>query len=142
MDKLDLKCAVCDSLCEKKCTGCGAVAYCNKEHQKQHWPTHKIDCKPCWTLNFEPNRGRQVFQKKQTDFVDICIYFLRFVVATRNIKAGELVMGAEKPSVIGPHTVNPPPVCLGCFFPIHFVRERLVVLNAVNSAKGCVTLFF
>ena len=52
------------------------------------------------------------------------VFHPRFVVATRNIKAGEIVMGAEKPVVIGPHTIKPSPVCLGCFFPIHFIRDR------------------
>ncbi|KAH8802938.1 hypothetical protein F5884DRAFT_803753 [Xylogone sp. PMI_703] len=28
------------------CTGCRMVAYCGKAHQRQHWKTHKSECKP------------------------------------------------------------------------------------------------
>ena len=38
----------CCELCEKPgylCTGCRVVAYCSKEHQAQHWRTHKSACK-------------------------------------------------------------------------------------------------
>eukprot|EP00603_Paraphysomonas_imperforata_P002208 CAMPEP_0114421074 /NCGR_PEP_ID=MMETSP0103-20121206/4888_1 /TAXON_ID=37642 ORGANISM="Paraphysomonas imperforata, Strain PA2" /NCGR_SAMPLE_ID=MMETSP0103 /ASSEMBLY_ACC=CAM_ASM_000201 /LENGTH=263 /DNA_ID=CAMNT_0001589579 /DNA_START=108 /DNA_END=899 /DNA_ORIENTATION=- len=28
-----------------RCTGCKMVHYCSKEHQKEDWSTHKMDCK-------------------------------------------------------------------------------------------------
>ena len=47
------KCAVCQTQANKKCTGCNEVAYCGREHQKKHWPTHKKDCK-CWKIMDDP----------------------------------------------------------------------------------------
>ena len=29
----------------KKCAGCGAVRYCNADHQRAHWAVHKAACK-------------------------------------------------------------------------------------------------
>ena len=29
----------------KKCSACGAVVYCSKQHQAEHWPAHKAACK-------------------------------------------------------------------------------------------------
>jgi len=29
----------------KLCSGCGEVSYCSKEHQREHWPVHKLQCK-------------------------------------------------------------------------------------------------
>ena len=29
----------------KRCTACGVVGYCSREHQKSHWKTHKAECK-------------------------------------------------------------------------------------------------
>ena len=44
------KCAVCGT--KKtidrsllKCKGCNSVRYCGKQHQKEHWKLHKIQCK-------------------------------------------------------------------------------------------------
>ncbi|CAI5967115.1 unnamed protein product [Closterium sp. NIES-64] len=28
----------------RNCTGCGKMAYCNRECQKAHWPSHKLTC--------------------------------------------------------------------------------------------------
>eukprot|EP00656_Telonema_subtile_P006759 TRINITY_DN13149_c0_g2_i2.p1 TRINITY_DN13149_c0_g2~~TRINITY_DN13149_c0_g2_i2.p1 ORF type:complete len:549 (-),score=117.84 TRINITY_DN13149_c0_g2_i2:387-2033(-) len=39
-----LHCAVCSAPAQK-CSGCGLVAYCGREHQKTHWKQHKSDCK-------------------------------------------------------------------------------------------------
>ncbi|CAI5520224.1 unnamed protein product [Closterium sp. Naga37s-1] len=30
----------------KGCSGCGKVAYCNRDCQKAHWPSHKLTCRP------------------------------------------------------------------------------------------------
>ena len=29
----------------KKCSACGQVVYCSKQHQTEHWPAHKAACK-------------------------------------------------------------------------------------------------
>ena len=38
-------CALCAKKATKWCTGCYAVLYCCREHQKKHWPEHKPACK-------------------------------------------------------------------------------------------------
>ncbi|KYQ50287.1 Zinc finger MYND domain-containing protein 17 [Trachymyrmex zeteki] len=42
-------CHVCkrfgDGVCLKKCGGCKMIAYCGRQHQKQHWSQHKSLCK-------------------------------------------------------------------------------------------------
>ncbi|KYN38824.1 Zinc finger MYND domain-containing protein 17 [Trachymyrmex septentrionalis] len=42
-------CHVCkrfgNGVCLKKCGGCRMIAYCNRQHQKQHWSQHKSLCK-------------------------------------------------------------------------------------------------
>jgi MYND finger len=40
----ELACEVCGNPA-KSCLGCGLVAYCSREHQKQDWKTHKVACK-------------------------------------------------------------------------------------------------
>eukprot|EP00658_Telonema_sp_P-2_P019330 TRINITY_DN17624_c0_g2_i3.p1 TRINITY_DN17624_c0_g2~~TRINITY_DN17624_c0_g2_i3.p1 ORF type:complete len:164 (-),score=30.15 TRINITY_DN17624_c0_g2_i3:305-796(-) len=40
-----LRCAVCAAPGGQKCGGCGEVAYCGKEHQRQHWKLHKQQCR-------------------------------------------------------------------------------------------------
>lgn len=35
----------CDQPGPKVCGGCGEVGYCSKEHQRDHWKTHKTVCK-------------------------------------------------------------------------------------------------
>lgn len=46
MDKLNRACAICGSKEHVKgCAACGAVFYCSKEHQVQHWKSgHKKEC--------------------------------------------------------------------------------------------------
>ncbi len=37
-------CPVCEAPGTKLCAGCGNVGYCSKEHQRDHWKTHKSSC--------------------------------------------------------------------------------------------------
>ncbi len=46
-------CVVCDKLAKSFCSVCKHVFYCTREHQRQHWSTHKEDCK---TLSKLPYR--------------------------------------------------------------------------------------
>lgn len=41
------ECAHCENALSKlrKCAGCYVVRYCSHEHQAQHWPVHKLQCK-------------------------------------------------------------------------------------------------
>lgn len=38
-------CALCSLEAPFKCTGCKNVSYCGVDHQKQHWKTHKPECR-------------------------------------------------------------------------------------------------
>lgn len=40
------KCAVCQEPASQACAHCGTISYCGKEHQKEHWASHKNVCKP------------------------------------------------------------------------------------------------
>lgn len=37
-------CPVCEAPGTKLCAGCSQVGYCSKEHQREHWKTHKPQC--------------------------------------------------------------------------------------------------
>ena len=55
-------CAKCGESSEKvkKCSGCGNVAYCCVNHQRQDWGKHKSECKS-WKVTTDPKnpqRGR------------------------------------------------------------------------------------
>ncbi len=39
-------CVVCGERGLQLCSGCRAVHYCCKDHQKSHWPDHKLNCRP------------------------------------------------------------------------------------------------
>lgn len=45
-DDLTSICALCNTIAPHKCSACKLVSYCSKEHQKQHWPQHKLQCRP------------------------------------------------------------------------------------------------
>lgn len=38
------ECAICVQAASVTCPRCRRVRYCSKEHQKQHWADHKIEC--------------------------------------------------------------------------------------------------
>ncbi|XP_073961933.1 SET domain-containing protein SmydA-8-like [Choristoneura fumiferana] len=86
-------CYICLAPSSQKCSGCQAVHYCSREHQKQHWKQHKHQCTPV--------------KVKEDETVG------RYLEASRVIKAGDIVM-KEKALITGPAQVTPP-VCLGCY---------------------------
>ncbi|KAA6399516.1 MAG: hypothetical protein EZS28_004960 [Streblomastix strix] len=43
-DKSKLTCAVCGKECSLRCSACKEVSYCCKQHQLDHWNTHKLRC--------------------------------------------------------------------------------------------------
>ncbi|XP_053610577.1 SET domain-containing protein SmydA-8-like [Plodia interpunctella] len=86
-------CRVCLTQTEHKCSGCQDVHYCTREHQKQDWKQHKHQCVPA-RVKADPTFGR-------------------YLEATRDIKAGDIIL-KEKPLMNGPMQVTPP-VCLGCY---------------------------
>lgn len=86
-------CALCSEKANSRCGGCNKVSYCSREHQKKHWKIHKGEC--CsWKICESPQLGR-------------------YLVAIRDIKAGEIIM-RERPILLTPPKVTPP-VCLGCY---------------------------
>ena len=91
------KCGTCGASATLICGGCGDVAYCSKEHQKSGWKSgHKSACK-AYKIENHPEYGR-------------------FLIASRQLKAGSRVLTKLKPSVVGPPLTNPlnPLICLNC----------------------------
>ncbi|XP_043198838.1 SET domain-containing protein SmydA-8-like [Amphibalanus amphitrite] len=92
----DRRCAVCASPAASGCSGCHAVFYCGKPHQKAHWKQHKPACVP-YKIAESPELGRHL-------------------LATRNIRPGELVL-RNAPLVVGPKQFSDA-LCLGCLRPL------------------------
>ncbi|KAG7176014.1 SET domain-containing protein SmydA-8-like [Homarus americanus] len=90
-------CAVCGSPASQRCAKCHLTAYCSKDHQRQHWKTHRSLCSPY-----------RVCQSEELG---------RYLEASRDILPGELIL-KDSPLVLGPRQVTVP-VCLGCFTPVN-----------------------
>ncbi|PSN52135.1 hypothetical protein C0J52_04306 [Blattella germanica] len=88
-------CALCKQPSNHQCGGCGLVAYCSGEHQKEHWVEHSEKCKAYTVL--------------QNDKVG------RYGVASRTLEPGEQVL-TELPVVVGPKP-DTYVMCLGCHAP-------------------------
>ncbi|KAF2369132.1 SET domain [Trinorchestia longiramus] len=88
-------CDVCRKPAKQFCSSCKAVFYCSRECQKRGWKEHKTKCK-CFSIQIHPGFGRHL-------------------VATRDIKAGEVVL-KEGPLLVGPKQKSPG-ICLGCHRP-------------------------
>jgi len=86
-------CAHCSGPANQRCTGCHITFYCSRDHQKQHWKKHKSSC-CAYKVCFSTEIGR-------------------YLVATRDLKPGEMVV-SETPLVIGPMAVTVP-ICLACY---------------------------
>lgn len=86
------ECAVCNKPASQCCSNCNVVYYCTRDHQKSDWKNHKNKCAP--------------YKIERNDVLG------RYLIATRNIKAGEIIM-KKSPIVIGPKTASFP-ICLGC----------------------------
>lgn len=85
-------CPVCNQSAKKRCSGCSVAYYCSVEHQRQDWKHHKNVCHPFKICSDER--------------------YGRYLVATKDIKAGETVL-KESPLVHGPAQITGP-VCVGC----------------------------
>ncbi|XP_071538278.1 SET domain-containing protein SmydA-8-like isoform X2 [Panulirus ornatus] len=85
-------CEVCSKPAKQFCSSCRSVFYCSRECQKQDWKNHKGKCKPYVVQNHS--------------------IYGRHMVATRDIRAGEVIL-KESPAVVGPK-LRSSPVCLGC----------------------------
>ena len=71
--QLKFRCSVCGSDASTRCAGCFSVAYCRTECQKSHWAEHKPQCQKPYTVKENKVVGR-------------------YMVATRNLKAGDIIM--------------------------------------------------
>ncbi|XP_052866086.1 SET domain-containing protein SmydA-8-like isoform X1 [Anopheles cruzii] len=108
-------CAVCKAPANQRCSGCQQVVYCNRDHQRQHWKaTHRREC-CCYRVEQNACLGRHL-------------------VATRNIRQGEIIL-TDTAYVAGPKMVSVP-VCLGCN------RDLMPLLqlsgaNHFHECSGC-----
>ncbi|XP_049799871.1 SET domain-containing protein SmydA-8-like [Schistocerca nitens] len=88
-------CAVCGGPAQEACALCEQTSYCGPQHQRQHWPLHRAGCSPLRVAT-SPQLGR-------------------YLVATRDLKAGELLL-KEQPVAVGPRAGGGrSPLCLGCW---------------------------
>lgn len=85
-------CGVCGTEAALVCGGCSSVFYCGKEHQKQHWGSHRKECLP-YKVVASPEAGK-------------------YLIASRRLREGQ-VLFQEFPLMMGPVSVSPL-VCLGC----------------------------
>lgn len=87
------ECPVCGKQATHKCGGCKRTFYCNKRHQKEDWPRHKLIC-----------RAFEIAENEKLG---------RHLVATRDIAVGETIL-SELPIVWGPKPHKCPKICVGC----------------------------
>lgn len=86
-------CRICSATANlSKCSNCKQAHYCSVAHQKADWRQHKTACHP---FRIATNAE-----------------FGRHLIATRDIRAGEIVL-RERPLVRGPSQITSP-VCVGC----------------------------
>ncbi|KAF6208536.1 hypothetical protein GE061_016994 [Apolygus lucorum] len=90
-------CPVCKKDGVHTCSACKAVAYCSKEHQKDHWKNHKLQCRP-FDVKSSKNLGR-------------------YIVSNRDLSRDAIIM-SESPLVFGPKMAGAGPQCLGCYQPV------------------------
>jgi len=86
-------CQVCNSDASQRCSGCQVAYYCSREHQRQHWKSHRLDCR-AYRIESSPVVGRHL-------------------MACRDLKPGDIIL-KESPLVMGPK-MNSRPLCLGCY---------------------------
>lgn len=92
-DDLLGNCAVCGKIARLRCSGCKQEFYCDKDHQREGWPNHKLICR-AWLIEETEELGR-------------------FLVANRDLTAGDLII-LEAPLIWGPAPHTDRRVCVGC----------------------------
>ncbi|KAF4518908.1 hypothetical protein B566_EDAN006746 [Ephemera danica] len=92
------ECAVCQLPASQRCGACREVFYCTREHQKQDWSRgHKARCR----------------KKENSYAIHEDAVLGRYLVATRDINAGEVII-REVPIIEAPAQFTPP-VCVICY---------------------------
>ena len=114
---LTTNCAVCGSDASTRCSGCFSVAYCKTDCQKSHWSQHKPNCQKPFAVKESKKVGR-------------------YMVATRDIKPGEIIL-REKAAVVGPSLEQSKPVCLGCSASLVKTWHLCQVCQAPLCSKKC-----
>ncbi|CAB0010471.1 unnamed protein product [Nesidiocoris tenuis] len=97
MSDAEIICPVCKKEGAHLCSACKLVSYCSKEHQKEHWPTHKAQCQP-FNMKHSLDLGR-------------------YLACSRDLKRDATVI-SEHPLAFGPKIVGPAAQCLGCYQPL------------------------
>ncbi|BES87956.1 Set and mynd domain containing [Nesidiocoris tenuis] len=97
MSDAEIICPVCKKEGAHLCSACKLVSYCSKEHQKEHWPTHKAQCQP-FNMKHSSDLGR-------------------YLACSRDLKRDATVI-SEHPLAFGPKIVGPAAQCLGCYQPL------------------------
>ncbi|XP_069163542.1 uncharacterized protein [Procambarus clarkii] len=101
-----INCAECQKPATIVCGGCWQLGFCARDHQITGWVKHRPKCRP-WRIGCSSELGR-------------------FMVATRDIAPGELLL-EDKPLLLGPKMLTEP-VCLGCYRPLS---------NGDHQCRGC-----
>jgi len=113
----DKLCAICGIKAPHQCSGCRAVSYCSRDHQKDHWKEHKLSCHPFkveWSLelghhlvamrDLKPGKERNPSKLKTNP---LQLFFFLFCIP------GEMIL-QEDPLMVCPEEKHGPVVCLGC----------------------------
>ncbi|XP_017112413.1 SET domain-containing protein SmydA-8 [Drosophila elegans] len=116
-------CPVCGVAASQACTRCKMVRYCDREHQKQHWPQHKRSCRPI---------------SEQQD-----AQLGRYLMVTQDIAAGQTVF-VEEPLVVGPKWYHsdadkeaPIVACVGCCTPCRLGKHQCRRCRWPVCSSGC-----
>lgn len=118
-------CAWCSAAATLKCTACKVTFYCNAEHQREHWQTHRPLCRTPYEVVHSARLGRHI-------------------VAARDIAARSVIF-REAPLVVGPkwsvdefEQANGIFPCVGCFRPVRLDLDATPPQpNADNRCPRC-----
>lgn len=114
-------CTVCGKGGARRCSNCKQISYCGKEHQTEHWKSHKEHCFPVKVIpraSFKTGQGQ--------DDTALSSKFLgrsrsHVMVATRSIKPGEIFF-RENVILVSPgpwdadaiEVAKGRPICVSC----------------------------
>lgn len=102
---------ICDAPGTERCIECNQVSFCSDAHRVEAWQEHEPHCRP-FKVKIINNAVthmiiEDVFQVLKDPILG------RYLVATRDIKPGEVIL-QEIPLIKGPSQITAP-VCLGCY---------------------------
>jgi len=115
--RVTISCKVCNGEALSRCSGCFSVAYCKAECQKSDWATHKPNCSKPYAVKENNKVGR-------------------YMVATRNLKAGDVIL-REKAAVVGPSLEQSKPICVACAKSLQKTWHLCNKCKAPLCSKNC-----